>query len=229
MVTQIQMRRGTAAQWTSTNPTLAAGEYGYETDTKKFKIGDGATVWNSLVYVYGATQKRSIFLGGSGGWSSTTAGAPAPTIFTETAGKQNFKGIPFIYHASDLAYQEFGVIMPPNWDLGTITATPYFITAGTDASNHTIIFALQAWAWSNGDTLTQTWAGEQTSTTVVASSIANKMTIGATTAAITVGGTPSKNDFVQFRTWRAVGTNTSTPVYLLGWLITYGTNNFSDE
>jgi hypothetical protein len=48
--TQIQQRRGTAASWTSTNPTLAAGETGYETDTGKFKIGNGSTAWASLAY-----------------------------------------------------------------------------------------------------------------------------------------------------------------------------------
>jgi hypothetical protein len=51
VVTQIQVRRGTAAQWTSANPTLAAGEWGVETDTLKVKIGNGSTVWNSLAYV----------------------------------------------------------------------------------------------------------------------------------------------------------------------------------
>lgn len=50
VVTQIQVRRGTASQWTSTNPTLAAGEWGLETDTLKTKIGDGATAWTSLAY-----------------------------------------------------------------------------------------------------------------------------------------------------------------------------------
>jgi hypothetical protein len=50
VVTQIQTRRGTAAQWTSANPTLAAGEWGYETDTGKIKIGNGSTAWNSLGY-----------------------------------------------------------------------------------------------------------------------------------------------------------------------------------
>jgi len=48
--TQIQVRRGTAATWTSTNPTLAAGEIGFETDTNKFKIGTGASTWNALAY-----------------------------------------------------------------------------------------------------------------------------------------------------------------------------------
>ena len=51
VVTQIQVRRGTAAQWTSTNPTLAAGEFGFETDTNKLKCGNGATAWNSLTYI----------------------------------------------------------------------------------------------------------------------------------------------------------------------------------
>jgi hypothetical protein len=48
--TQIQTRRGTAATWTSTNPTLAAGEIGFESDTNKFKIGTGSTAWASLPY-----------------------------------------------------------------------------------------------------------------------------------------------------------------------------------
>jgi Major tropism determinant N-terminal domain len=50
MAVQIQWRRGTAASATSNNPVLAQGEVGWETDTNKFKIGDGATVWNSLPY-----------------------------------------------------------------------------------------------------------------------------------------------------------------------------------
>lgn len=52
IITQIQVRRGTAAQWTSTNPTLAAGEIGFETDTLKGKIGNGSTAWTSLSYAF---------------------------------------------------------------------------------------------------------------------------------------------------------------------------------
>jgi len=50
MAVQIQLRRGTASQWTSTNPTLAAGEIAIETDTSKIKLGDGSTAWTSLAY-----------------------------------------------------------------------------------------------------------------------------------------------------------------------------------
>lgn len=47
---RFQFRRGTASQWTSANPILNDGEMAIETDTKKFKIGDGTTLWNSLAY-----------------------------------------------------------------------------------------------------------------------------------------------------------------------------------
>ena len=47
----MQQRRGTAAEWTSANPTLSAAEIGVETDTLKVKIGDGATAWTALAYV----------------------------------------------------------------------------------------------------------------------------------------------------------------------------------
>jgi hypothetical protein len=50
MAQQIQLRNDLAATWTSNNPTLAVGEMGIETDTDKFKLGDGATAWTSLGY-----------------------------------------------------------------------------------------------------------------------------------------------------------------------------------
>ena len=46
----MQQRRGTASQWTSANPILNAGEMGWESDTNKFKIGDGTNHWADLDY-----------------------------------------------------------------------------------------------------------------------------------------------------------------------------------
>ena len=50
MATRMQQRRGTASQWTSANPVLNAGELGWESDTNKFKIGDGTNHWADLDY-----------------------------------------------------------------------------------------------------------------------------------------------------------------------------------
>lgn len=55
----VQLRRDTAANWTSTNPTLAAGEQGFETNTGKFKIGTGSTAWNSLLYATDALNANA--------------------------------------------------------------------------------------------------------------------------------------------------------------------------
>ena len=61
MAAIIQFRRDTAANWTSNNPTLAAGEIGYETDTEKYKIGDGSTAWTSLGYTtFGGISQQLI-------------------------------------------------------------------------------------------------------------------------------------------------------------------------
>ena len=51
---QLQQRYDTAANFTSANPTLLSGEIGWESDTKKYKIGDGSTAWTSLAYPAGA-------------------------------------------------------------------------------------------------------------------------------------------------------------------------------
>lgn len=55
MANRIQYRRDTAANWTAANPVLALGEPGWETDTKRRKVGDGTTAWASLAYQHDAT------------------------------------------------------------------------------------------------------------------------------------------------------------------------------
>ena len=50
MATRMQQRRGTATMWTNANPILGVAEIGYETDTNKFKIGDGTNRWADLTY-----------------------------------------------------------------------------------------------------------------------------------------------------------------------------------
>lgn len=70
-MTTIKLRRGTAAEWTSSNPILAAGEMGIETDTRKFKFGDGVAAWNTLAYASaeggGGTGSGTILTSEDGG------------------------------------------------------------------------------------------------------------------------------------------------------------------
>lgn len=92
----IQVRRDTAANWTSVNPTLAAGEMGVETNTGLMKIGDGSTAWASLTYLADASKitgstlsvtnvngSNSVNVTGPSG--SMTIGAGALTVYGSTS------------------------------------------------------------------------------------------------------------------------------------------------
>ena len=50
MADKIKLRRDSASNWLSVNPILESGEIGIESNTRKFKIGDGSTMWSLLAY-----------------------------------------------------------------------------------------------------------------------------------------------------------------------------------
>jgi hypothetical protein len=80
----MQQRRGTAAQWISTNsgngPILNAGEIGFETDTNKFKIGDGVNHWINLDYFIDANSTVNPAFGSSITFEGATANAFETTV-----------------------------------------------------------------------------------------------------------------------------------------------------
>ena len=84
MATRMQQRRGTAAQWVSTNsgngPVLAPGEIGYESDTNKFKIGDGTNHWINLDYFMDADSTTNPQFGSSIKFEGATANAFETTL-----------------------------------------------------------------------------------------------------------------------------------------------------
>ena len=59
----IKVRRDSASNWTSNNPTLNQGEWALETDTAKLKIGDGSTAWTSLGYQPTAADLDNVITG----------------------------------------------------------------------------------------------------------------------------------------------------------------------
>ena len=61
MTVKIQVRRGTATQWSTSDPILSEGEIGFETNTGKFKIGvGGATHWSTLDYFLDSSDISSL-------------------------------------------------------------------------------------------------------------------------------------------------------------------------
>ena len=61
--TRIQIRRGTTSEWIESLDPLSQGELGYDLNLKKFKVGDGSTLWGSLPW---ATIIGSDLVGTSG-------------------------------------------------------------------------------------------------------------------------------------------------------------------
>lgn len=59
-MTKIQLRRDTASNWSTNNPTPSAGEPCFETDTGKLKIGDGSTKYNDLAYQGGGSASDNM-------------------------------------------------------------------------------------------------------------------------------------------------------------------------
>jgi hypothetical protein len=82
MTTRIQLRRGSASQWSTVNPTLSSGEVGYETDTNKFKIGDGSSAWSSLDYFGGEVDLSEYLTQASA--SSTYLTQTSPQVVAST-------------------------------------------------------------------------------------------------------------------------------------------------
>jgi len=96
MAIQVQYRRGAASLWTSTNPVLAIGEPGYETDTGKFKVGNGSSTWTALSYSSGPTGPTGpTGLTGPTGPTGVAGptGAAGPTGPTGAAGPTGSQGV----------------------------------------------------------------------------------------------------------------------------------------
>lgn len=86
MAQQIQLRRDTAANWTSINPVLASGEIGVETDTGKLKIGNGASAWSALAYFSGGSGAVASVFGRTGTVTASSGDYNAGQVTNTPAG-----------------------------------------------------------------------------------------------------------------------------------------------
>lgn len=110
--TRILLRNDVATAWTTANPVLMKGEIGIETDTNKFKIGDGTNTWSALSYV--GTQVKVT----GTGEVITGASVSADGTLTLTKGKLYLDDV---YLEAPLTYTaNIGVKTVPSTGSGTI-------------------------------------------------------------------------------------------------------------
>jgi len=146
--TLIQHRRDTQSNWTAVNPVLALGEFGVESDTNKFKIGDGTTVWSALAYQGGSSGADTLdglsdvvitsadngdilaYDSATSNWKNVTPAAAASVSFSGSYSGTTWN----VVH--NLGYRPAVTTMDnaltPNMVEGTITHT--------DANNLTVTF-----------------------------------------------------------------------------------------
>lgn len=192
VVTQIQVRRGTASQWTSANPTLASGEWGFETDTLKTKIGDGTTAWNSLAYATGSVAVGNITGLGTGvaTWLATPSSANLASAVTDEVGTGPLQFANIVQNQQSASYT---LVLSDNGKLVEVS----------NASANTLTVPLNSSvAFAVGTTITvlQTGAGQTTITP---------------TGGVTINGTPGLKLRTQWSsatlikratdTWVAIG------------------------
>jgi len=92
--TRFKLRNGTAAEWTAANPTLLQGEIGVETDTRRYKIGDGSTAWAGLsYYVDGVAIRGQCSKMTDGTIDITSQGAYISTGLTATLDSSTANGM----------------------------------------------------------------------------------------------------------------------------------------
>ena len=174
--TQILHRRDTAANWTSTNPVLGAGELGFETNTTKFKIGDGTTAWASLNYYVSVASPT---------FTGTVTGTPAAgTTSTGTTGF-GYMGLP----QNSATTGAYGILAA---DAGThiYSTASRVITIPTNSSiampiGSTLVFVAGSGATvtiaNNSDTMYLAGTGTTGSRTLAPFGVATAIKIAATT------------------------------------------------
>jgi hypothetical protein len=85
-------RRGTAAQWSTSNTILGVGEVGFAYDTNVIKVGNGATPWNSLDSIDGKSAYEVAvangYVGTQSAWLLSLVGPIGPTGPTGPTGPQ---------------------------------------------------------------------------------------------------------------------------------------------
>jgi len=97
VIRKVQVRRGTASAWSTANPVLSSGEFGYDETNGKIKIGDGATAWNSLAFAhYKPSEVNDLLLDYalSGEVVGLTINTPAPEANREFSFVQDQFNLP---------------------------------------------------------------------------------------------------------------------------------------
>jgi hypothetical protein len=165
------------------------------------------------------TLPTTIFLTAAGLWPALTAGSSFPNRVASATNAQNVYLVDFPTGSQLFAHAM--LVMPSNWDAGTITAQFVWMVNGTTTGN--VTWRLQGCCYGSGSTLDQAYGTAQTVSSA-ATGTANQVIVSSATPAITLGGSPAASQFTQLRLARNGNADSlAATARLLGVLVTYGT------
>jgi len=223
MSTEIQLKSFSAADWTTNQgllgnvPILVKGEAGYESDTGKFKIGDGTSIWSALAYFQTGAGSSSNSFATIAVPSGTN---PAASTSTDTLTFANGTGITITGNSSTDTITIASTITDTNtfpttwtWTDGTTVGPTASITGTSSAITVAAIPSASASVAGIITTGAQTFSGVKTFTAPVlgaaTATTINKVTLTApatgSTITIADGKTLTASNTLTFS-----GTDTST-------------------
>lgn len=199
------------------------------TGTALGAIEDGALEYHSshLYFSIGAARyqldqqtvgSQDLFMSASAMWPRTTNGCAALAKTEMTTSLFNIQSLDFDQTTQEFA--QFQIVLPRNWNNGTVTARVYWTAA---AGSGTVQWGISGGAYSNDDALTVAFGTAQTvDDTLIAT---NDLHITDYTSAITLAGSPADADFLAFQISRNPASDTLTgDAKLLGVTITLTTD-----
>lgn len=144
---------------------------------------------------------QDLFLSAAANWPRTTGGCGDLTKYEMATSLVNIQGLPF-----DAITQEFAqiqIVLPRKYNLGTITAVPYWMATSGSGS---VQWGVSGGAYSHDDALTVALGTAQTSDLTMTA--ANDLQISPATSAITLAGTPAAADLIVLQISRNPASDT---------------------
>ena len=133
----------------------------------------------------------------------------------------------YAFDTSTTEYVQFKVVLPEQWDAGTIKAKFYWKPASSTTTSHDVVWQIEATSHADGGTIDSSWGTAVQVQDTVLGTAAGRVHQSAATAAVTVAGSPGTgaDELVYFRVARASGSavadDLNEDAHLLGVLIQY--------
>jgi hypothetical protein len=165
----------------------------------------------------GGSTDRELFISAASLFPSTTNGCAASARNEYATNDVDLYSADF--DQTTIEYAQFTYWMPANWNASTVTfAVAWTASAGTAAQ--TVEWNLEARAYANDDAIDQAWGtAVEVSDALLAT---GDMHYTSTSSAVTIAGTPSAGELVQFRVWRDATNDTlAADAKLLGIKVNY--------